>query len=44
MSGSRKAGYKRDIECRQECSKNETLETETKDNIVTGSLGDLGVG
>lgn len=44
MSGSRKAGHNRDIECRQEHSKKETLETETKDNIVTGSLGDLVVG
>lgn len=43
-SASRKAGYNRDTECRQECSKNETLETETKGNIVIESLGDLVVG
>lgn len=43
-SGSRKAGYNRDIECGQECGKNETLETETKDHVVPGSLGNLVVG
>lgn len=41
MSGSGKTGYNTDIKTRSVGSNSETLETETKDNIVTGSLGDL---